>query len=182
MVPRSDLLAAQAEAKKGKEDYQTMADTISRLQKQLNEARLESAQLHADAGSLVSRASYEAIKKQLEESETAAKDEKQKLSSAIQALNERLSDLEDERSKLILSMQASPFLPTLSPHPALSDESETGHGSSSRAVRSKVSIPKFRVCAPPACCGPASGCSLTGALTHTHDATATECGVNPGGN
>jgi hypothetical protein len=106
MVPRSELLAAQSDAKKGKEDSQTMADTISRLQQQLNEARLESAQLHADTGSLVSRASYESTKKQREELEAAAKDEKQKLSSAIQALNERLSNMEDERSKLILSIQA----------------------------------------------------------------------------
>ncbi len=109
MVPRSDLLAAQTEAKKGKEDSQTMADTISRLQKQLNEARLESAQLHADTGSLVSRASYESAKKQLEDLEAASKDEKQKLSSTIQALNERLSAMEDERSKLILSIQAQLF-------------------------------------------------------------------------
>ena len=108
MVPRSDLLAAQTEAKKGKEDYQTMADTIARLQKQVNEARLESAQLHADTGSLVSRASFESTKKQLEDLEAGARDEKQKLSSTIQALNERLGDMEDERSKLILSIQAWP--------------------------------------------------------------------------
>jgi uncharacterized protein YhaN len=106
MVPRTDLLAAQSEAKKGKDDSQTMADTIARLQKQLNEARLESAQLHADTGSLVSRTSFESTKKQLEELEAMAKDEKQKLSSTIQALNERLSALEDDKSQLILSMQA----------------------------------------------------------------------------
>jgi hypothetical protein len=106
MVPRAELLAAQSDAKKGKEDSQTMADTISRLQKQLNEARLETAQLHADTGNFVSRTSYESAKNQLEELETMAKDEKQKLSSTIQALNERLSDLEDEKSKLITSIQA----------------------------------------------------------------------------
>jgi K+-transporting ATPase c subunit len=105
MVPRSNLLQAQSEAKASREEKQAAAESMARLQAQLNDARVETAKLQAEMSGMVPRSSFDAARKQVEDVEATAEAERARLTATIQALNEKLSALGDEKGKLVLAAQ-----------------------------------------------------------------------------
>lgn len=104
-MPRSNLLQAQAEVKANQEEKQTLAESVARLQAQVNDGRLESAKLQAEMSGMVPRTTYEAAKRLAEDVEAAAESNKARLEATIHALNEKLSAVGDEKSHLIASIQ-----------------------------------------------------------------------------
>ena len=105
MVPRSELLQAQAEAQAGRDEAQAAADSVARLQAQVNDARVEAARLGAEMSGMVPRSSLELARQQAAEAAAQAQAEKARLAQAIQALNDRLGAMEEDKSKLVLALQ-----------------------------------------------------------------------------
>jgi predicted nucleic acid-binding Zn-ribbon protein len=103
MVSRSELAAAQSEAKASKADAEakgldllSLKEQLSKKQEQLLAVRAETAQLQRDIGSTVSKAEL-----------NASHAESDKLRGAIAELQGMLRSLEDERSGLLEKMQVS---------------------------------------------------------------------------
>ena len=114
MVSRSELLAAQSQAKASKDDADSkakqdeiearvkdlhyMEGQLSKGQEQINSARLETAQLRADMSCMVQRSELEGAKELLSNLEAAVAIESQKHREIIAALNSRIGSLEVEKS------------------------------------------------------------------------------------
>jgi predicted nucleic acid-binding Zn-ribbon protein len=103
MVSRSELAAAQSEAKASKADAEakgldllSLKEQLSKKQEQLLAVRAETAQLQRDIGSTVSKTEL-----------NASHAESDKLRGAIAELQGMLRSLEDERSGLLEKMQVS---------------------------------------------------------------------------
>jgi hypothetical protein len=105
MVSRSELLAAQSEARANKEEIQAKLGELSRMQSQLNDARYEAAQLKAAMSGMITRAEVEQEKQHWQEVEAALKDDLQNARLASQSLNEKIGLLEGEKSKLVAKIQ-----------------------------------------------------------------------------
>ena len=114
MVDRAQLLAAFAEVKALKDDASAKAkdhawlqEQLVKAQEQLQNARVEAAQLRADMSAMVSRADLDAAKALAQELEEAARAESQRQRDAIAALNERVAWLEEEKGTLVSSIQVA---------------------------------------------------------------------------
>ena len=123
MVARTELLAAQSDAKAKQDeidakvkDLHYMEGQLSKAQEQINSARQETAQLRADMSCMVQRSELEGTKELLSNLEAAAAIESQKHREAIAALNARIGSLELEKSdrdntiKVRSAQPASPLL------------------------------------------------------------------------
>jgi hypothetical protein len=105
MVARTELLAAQSDAKAKQDeidakikDLQYMEGQLSKAQEQINSARQETAQLRADMSCMVQRSELEGTKELLANLEAAVAIESQKQRETIAALNSRIGTLEVEKS------------------------------------------------------------------------------------
>ena len=115
MVPLSELLAAQSEAKMLKDEVQAkvkdlawMEGQLSKAQGQVNEARVEAAQLRAEMSGMVQRTDLEAARAQIKALDEALKKEGQQHADALNALREQLRALEQEKRDLLSNTQVSP--------------------------------------------------------------------------
>jgi predicted nucleic acid-binding Zn-ribbon protein len=112
MVDRAQLLAALAEIKALKDDVSAKAKDLAwqqqqqaKLQEQLQNARVEAAQLRADMSAMVPRTDLDAANALIQEIEAAAKAESRRQREAIASLHEKMSGLEEEKSTLVSNMQ-----------------------------------------------------------------------------
>lgn len=103
MVPRSDYLTLQSEAKAGKEDAESKAKDLEwteaqlvRAQEQLKVARSEVAQLQVAMTGMVSKSEL-----------FVTRAEAEKLREAISELQESTKKLEDEKYDLVQKMQVA---------------------------------------------------------------------------
>jgi chromosome segregation ATPase len=164
MVSRSELLAAQSQAKASKDDADSKAKDLAWLEEQLKKsqeqlaaARQEVASLREEMGGMVPRSDLEAAKLQLQELEKAARLEQKKQREEYQALRDRLGAIDAEKASLENKMQVRQSCPRglirarlsalcrlASVHsavqcPVLSAHGETaGHGRSRGAFSSAV--------------------------------------------
>jgi chromosome segregation ATPase len=112
MVPLSELLAAQSEAKMNKEETQTkvkdltwLQGQLSKAQEQINDARLEAAKLRADMSCMVQRSDLEDAKAQVKALDEAQRKESQQHRAAVSELQERITALEHEKRETLSSVQ-----------------------------------------------------------------------------
>ncbi len=112
MVPRTELLAAQSEAKAHKEealakakDLGWMEAQLARAQEQLTASRAETSQLQAALGATVPKVDLESARAQRQQADAAAQAEAQKQREAAAALQAKLAALEGEKAALGAAMQ-----------------------------------------------------------------------------
>ena len=112
MVPLSDLLAAQSEAKMNKEETQTkvkdlawLQGQLSKAQEQVNDARLEAAKLRADMSCMVQRSDLEDAKAQVKTLDEAQRNEAQQHRALLSELQERIAMLEHEKREILTEKQ-----------------------------------------------------------------------------
>jgi hypothetical protein len=105
MVSRVDLLAAQSEARANKDEVQAKLGELARMQSQLNDARYEAAQLKAAMSGMITREEADQEKQHWQEVEAALKADLQSARLASLSLNEKISALEGEKSKLVARIQ-----------------------------------------------------------------------------
>lgn len=120
MVDRAQLLTAAAEIKALKDDISAKTKDLAwqqqqqvRLEEQLQNARVEVAQLRADLSAMVPRSDLDAAHALAQELEAAAKAENRRQREVNAALNERISGLEEEKNTLIANIQVQETLFTL---------------------------------------------------------------------
>ena len=112
MVPLSDLLAAQSEAKWNKEEAQTKLKDLARLQEQLTQAHaqadaesIQAAKLQAEMGCMVPRSDLEDAKAQVKILEEEQRLDNQQYTIAVSHMQERVTALEHERCETLSAMQ-----------------------------------------------------------------------------
>ena len=112
MVPLSELLATQSEARMNKEETQTkvkdlawLQGQLSKAQEQINESRLEAAKLRADMSCMVQRSDLEDAKAQVKTLDEAQRNESQQHRAALSELQARITALEQEKRDNLSSLQ-----------------------------------------------------------------------------
>ena len=112
MVDRAVHLSALSEVKIHKDELQAKLKELAWLEaqvltakEQMEQARMETAQLQAVISTMVSRSELDTAKTHFQEVETAARGEIQKQREVILAMNDRLRRLEDEKNSLAAQMQ-----------------------------------------------------------------------------
>jgi hypothetical protein len=108
MASRVELLAAQSEARANKDEVQAKLGELARMQAQLNDARYEAAQLKAAMSAMVTREEAGQEKQHWQEVEAALKADLQTSRLATLSLNEKIGELEGEKSMLMAKMQVRP--------------------------------------------------------------------------
>ena len=127
MVPRTELLAAQSEAKALQDEVQAKANDVAwmesqlaKAQEQLNKARQEAAQLRADMSVMVQRTDLDKLKEQHGTLQAALALEGQQLRDSIAALSARLAASEAEKGERESAIKVPAGLRSLAPRPSVS--------------------------------------------------------------
>ena len=113
MVTRSDYLAALSEVKASKEDAAARAKDLSwmqsqhsKTQEQLSSARLEIAKLETVVSGMV-RQIRESTKEKVRLCEEESRSQHQRHEDSTRSLNQRLSELDKDKTALIASIQVA---------------------------------------------------------------------------
>ena len=112
MVPLSDLLAAQVEARLNKAETQAKEKELALLQRQMSQAqeqvdaaRLDAAKLQAEMRCMVQRSELEDAKAQVKTLETEQQMYSQQHHAAVSNMQARITVLKHEQSATLSAMQ-----------------------------------------------------------------------------
>lgn len=112
MVPTSDLTAARSESQMIKEELQAkvkdlawIQGQLSKAQEQINDARVEAAQLRADMSCMVQRSELETSRAQIRALDEAIKSEVQHHREELSVLQSQLKALESEKRETVTNLQ-----------------------------------------------------------------------------
>lgn len=113
MVPRSELVAALAEARTGRDEAAAGAaaklaleEHLARLQRQLRDAQsAAAAQMRATLDDTVPKAELLAARSRTEEAEAMMRQQQERQNEMLESLKERLAALQRENDKLTSTLQ-----------------------------------------------------------------------------
>ena len=100
MVPRSELLAAQAEMKSSREEAEGLAREVDALHQQLSRAKEQCKMEQAAISEMVPRSELAAAKAREEEAAALARSANERHREAATKLEARLSGMEEELDQL----------------------------------------------------------------------------------
>jgi hypothetical protein len=113
LVPRTDLLAALAEARAGRDaaaahaaDTSALEEQLARTQRQLRAAQADAAaQMQATLSDMVPRSELVAARARAEEAEEWLREHEERQREATEALKERLAALQRDNDQLTTKVQ-----------------------------------------------------------------------------
>ncbi len=110
MVPRSDLYAAQAEAKSSREEAEALARDVDSLHQQLSRVKEQCKMDQATISEMVPRSELAAAKAREEEAAALARSTHERNREAATKLETRLSGMEEELFQLRTTLKVTDTL------------------------------------------------------------------------